>query len=63
VGGECRSYPGVPADTLLMEGHWGQMVAAIPSRHVVITRLGWTFSSDQFDECQFISDVVAALPK
>ncbi len=63
VGGECNAYPGVPADTLLMEGHWGQMVAAIPSRHAVITRLGWTFNSDQFDECQFISDVVAALPK
>jgi len=61
-GGLCKGYSGVPADTQAMEGHWGQLVAVIPSRNAVITRLGWTFNSDQFDECQFISDVVAALP-
>lgn len=58
VGGECRDYPGVPEDTIAMEGHWGQVVAAIPSRDLVIVRLGWTFDSTKFDECSFISDVV-----
>jgi CubicO group peptidase (beta-lactamase class C family) len=61
VGGECREYPGVPAGTLAMEGHWGQVVAAIPSLDAVIVRLGWTFDGDQFDGCQFISDVAATL--
>lgn len=61
VGGECKDYPGVPADTLAMEGHWGQVVAAIPSLDAVIVRLGWTFDKTQFDECQFISDVAATL--
>jgi CubicO group peptidase (beta-lactamase class C family) len=62
VGGECRDTPGVPADTLSMEGHWGQVVAMIPSKDAVIVRLGWTFEPDQFDACQFISDVAATLP-
>ncbi len=62
VGGECRDTPGVPADTLSMEGHWGQLVAMIPSQDAVVVRLGWTFESDQFDACRFIADVAAALP-
>jgi hypothetical protein len=45
-----------------MEGHWGQLVAMIPSQNAVIVRLGWTFESDQFDACRFIADVAAALP-
>lgn len=63
VAGQCRTYPGVPADTLAMDGHWGQVVAMVPSRNAVIVRLGWTFDKSQFDECAFISDVVATLPK
>lgn len=63
IGGECRAYDGVPADTIAMEGHWGQVVALVPSRDAVIVRLGWTFDSDQFDGCEFIRDVLAALPQ
>lgn len=61
VGGECRDVEGVPDDTLSMEGHWGQVVAMVPSRDAVIVRLGWTFDSSQFDSCQLISDVLATL--
>ena len=61
-GGECRSYPGVPADTMSMEGHWGQIVAMVPSRNAVVVRLGWTFDKPQFDKCQFVADVLANLP-
>jgi len=63
VAGECRANPGVPADTIAMEGHWGQLVAMVPSRKAVIVRLGWTFNSDAFDGCQLVSDVLAALPQ
>lgn len=62
-GGECRTYPGVPADTLSMEGHYGQIVAMVPSRDAVIVRLGWTIDKTQFDSCQLVSDVLKALPK
>jgi len=60
-GGECASTPGYPRDTLLMEGHWGQIVAMVPSRDAVIVRLGWSIDKD-FDGCQFVADVAAALP-
>ena len=61
--GECRAYPGVPADTIAMEGHWGQVVAMVPSRKAVIVRLGWTFDKTKFDACQLVSDVLASLPQ
>jgi CubicO group peptidase (beta-lactamase class C family) len=53
----------VPADTIAMGGHWGQIVAMVPSRDTVVVRLGWTFKRAQFDECRLISDVLAALPQ
>ena len=59
--GTCKGR-GIPPDTLAMGGHWGQMVAMIPSRELVIVRLGWTFDKKQFDNCTLIADVVKALP-
>lgn len=63
IGGECNAYPGVPQDTLSMEGHYGQFIGMIPSRDVVIVRLGWTIDKTQFDSCQLVSDVLATLPR
>ena len=45
-----------------MGGHWGQMVAVVPSRNAVVVRLGWTFRKGQFDGSQLLTDVLAALP-
>ena len=61
--GECKEYANIPSDTVAMQGHWGQIVAMAPSRNAVIVRLGWTFKRQQFNECQFISDVISALPQ
>jgi hypothetical protein len=58
--GECASTPGYPKDTLLMEGHWGQVVAMVPSKDAVIVRLGWSIDTD-FDGCQFVADVASTL--
>lgn len=64
VGGECKATPGVPEDTLSMTGHWGQIVAMVPSRDSVIVRMGWTFNgSEAFDSCQLVADVLGALPE
>ena len=60
--GKCRGR-GVPADALGMTGHWGQIVAMVPSHEAVIVRMGWTFKRDQFDDCGFVSDVLRALPQ
>ncbi len=59
--GTCKGR-GIPEDTLAMGGHWGQVVAMIPSRELVIVRLGWTFDKKQFDNCALIADVLKALP-
>ena len=61
VAGECKNH-GLPPDTLAMLGHWGQIVAVVPSREAVIVRLGWTFKRHQFDNCAFVADVLRALP-
>ncbi|MFN8126300.1 MAG: serine hydrolase [Candidatus Nanopelagicales bacterium] len=61
VGGECANT-GVPPDTLTMEGHYGQLVAMVPSKNAVVVRLGWTITSSNFDSCEFLGDVLAALP-
>ena len=68
--GKCKSTGkgtdlarSVPADTLAMSGHWGQIVAMVPSREAVIVRMGWTFKRNQFDDCGFVADVLKALPK
>ncbi len=60
--GRCKGL-GVPADALAMSGHWGQIVAMVPSREAVIVRMGWTFKRDQFDDCSFVADVLKALPQ
>jgi hypothetical protein len=58
--GDCKGQ--VPPDTIAMRGHWGQIVAMVPSRQAVVVRLGWTFDKSRFDSCRFVSDVLAALP-
>lgn len=60
--GRCRAS-GLPPDTLAMSGHWGQVVAMVPSRDAVIVRLGWTFRGGQFDSCAFLAQVLGTLPR
>ena len=60
--GDCRDNPGVPEDTIAMEGHWGQLVAMVPSKDAVVTRLGWTVADGVYDDCEFLAEVLAALP-
>ncbi|MEO6626375.1 MAG: serine hydrolase, partial [Burkholderiaceae bacterium] len=60
--GECKGR-GLPADTVAMSGHWGQVVAVVPSREAVIVRLGWTFRRGQFDNCAFVAAALRALPQ
>jgi len=59
--GDCKAYPGVPEDVIAMGGHWGQMVAVVPSRQAVVVRMGWVHGP--YDECKLLSDVLSTLPK
>jgi CubicO group peptidase (beta-lactamase class C family) len=60
TSGQCKGK-GLPADTLFMSGHWGQVVAMVPSRQAVIVRLGWTFKREQFDSCGFVKAALDGL--
>jgi CubicO group peptidase (beta-lactamase class C family) len=57
--GRCRGR--VPADAIAMSGHWGQIVAIVPSREAVIVRMGWTFDRTKFDDCALVERVLATL--
>ena len=57
--GTCKQQ--VPPDTLAMRGHWGQIIAVVPSRQTVVVRLGWTFNRIRFDGCRFVAEVLSAL--
>ena len=62
-GVERLPRPRLPSDTMLMNGQFGQLVAVVPSRKLVVVRLGqsndWDFSNDP-DE--LIAEISAALP-
>lgn len=61
-GSTCGPSHGLPADTFLLAGHAGQLLAVIPSREAVVVRLGMTLDRSRFDRCAFIRHVVGALP-
>ena len=46
----------------MLSGHWGQVVAAIPSREAVIVRLGMTLDRNLFSRCAFVRSILASLP-
>jgi len=56
-------WPDVPNDAFLAEGFEGQMVCIIPSRNVVITRLGVTHNRATWDMEQLIVDILTCLPE
>jgi len=51
---------GIPADTFWMEGHDGQSTAIIPSRRLVIVRLGLTPARDHYQPQPLVKAVLDA---
>ncbi len=52
------SEAGIPADAFHMAGHWGQSVSVIPSRDMVIVRLGWSTQSGSYHAADFLRSVL-----
>jgi CubicO group peptidase (beta-lactamase class C family) len=52
---------GLPADTFMANGFEGQMVVVIPSKQLVIVRLGCTPDERNFDEKRFLTEINAAV--
>lgn len=53
--------PGIPADTIAMQGNRGQYVVIVPSRDVVIVRRGEDPTGARFDIAAFTRDILNAL--
>ncbi len=57
--GKARVYPRLPADFYYANGHQGQMIGVIPSRRLVVVRLGMTWGSDWGRE-EFLAELLEA---
>ena len=55
-----RLFPSLPSDLFYFGGHNGQIVAVVPSRDVVVVRLGVT-QDDSFNREAFIRQVLACI--
>ena len=58
-----RRWPSIPIDAYWANGFQEQRVIIIPSRKLVLVRLGNNSPKDVWDDEKFISAVLAALPK
>ncbi len=58
-----KIMPWLPHDTYCPWGHQGQFVIIIPSRNIVVVRLGLTDSSDTAKVLTFITTVLEAIPE
>ena len=58
-----RRWPSIPIDAYWANGFQGQRVIIIPSRKLVLVRLGNSSYSDAWNDEKFISEVLAALPE
>ncbi len=53
---------GIPSDTFWMEGHDGQFIAIVPSRELVVVRLGLTPARLHYRPQSLVKALLAALP-
>jgi CubicO group peptidase (beta-lactamase class C family) len=56
-----REYPDAPTDMYYADGHEGQYVYVIPSKQLVVVRLGLT--EGKFDGDTFLKELLQAIPQ
>ena len=62
AGKDTRWFPGLPEDMFSANGHEGQYVMVIPSRDLVVVRLGLTRGPSTREVLSFVVDILDALP-
>jgi hypothetical protein len=60
VDPKVQRWKNVPADAFIMSGIQGQNVVSVPSRDLIVVRLGMT-EFDNWDVSILVEDVIAAL--
>jgi len=61
LGGETASARRLPRDAFFAVGHEAQTLTVIPSRRLVLVRLGLSISIDAWNHASFLSDLLDAL--
>lgn len=59
---EKGQWPNLPSDAFFALGHDGQSLTVIPSRKLVVVRLGLTQDPESWNLDSFIADILDALP-
>ena len=60
---ENQLMPGAPEEAYAARGHYGQSTVILPSRDLVVVRMGQSHARDAWDMEQFLIDVLEALPE
>jgi len=62
LGGATPAAAKIPADTFHALGHEGQCLTIIPSRRLVVVRLGLSIDIKAWDHAAFLAELLDALP-
>ena len=62
IGGTTPAAARIPPDAFFAVGHEGQTLTVIPSRGLVVVRLGLSIYIDAWNHAQFIAEIVDAVP-